>query len=39
MTHTMKQLETWPGEFGKAYTDRNVVDGQSRLFKKMLRGL
>ena len=41
MTKAMKQLETWQGEFGKAYTDRNVVDGQSRVpaFKKMLDGL
>ena len=41
MTETMKQLETWQGEFGKAYTDRNVVDWHTRLpaFKKMLGGL
>src|SRR5664280_956138 len=41
MTEAMKQLEIWQGEFGKAYTDRNVVDWHSRLpaFKKMLAGL
>ena len=41
MTESMKQLETWQGEFGKAYTDRNVVDWHRRLpaFKKMLAGL
>ncbi|HNS51953.1 MAG TPA: methyltransferase domain-containing protein [Anaerolineae bacterium] len=38
MTH---QLETWEGEFGTAYTDRNVVDWHVRLpaFRHMLEGL
>jgi pseudaminic acid biosynthesis-associated methylase len=37
----MKQLEIWQGEFGKAYTNRNVVDWRGRVssFKKMLSGL
>jgi len=41
MTDGIKQLETWRGEFGKAYTDRNVMDWERRLpaFKNMLEGL
>jgi pseudaminic acid biosynthesis-associated methylase len=37
----VKQLDTWRGEFGKEYTDRNVVDWHHRLpaFSKMLEGL
>ena len=37
----MEQLDAWKGEFGKAYTDRNVVDWQSRqpAFHYMLDGL
>src|SRR5215813_5714554 len=36
-----QQLETWEGEFGIAYTNRNVVDPASRLeaFRTMLGGL
>ena len=35
------QLEVWQGEFGMAYTDRNVVDWRVRLpaFRQMLDGL
>ncbi len=35
------QLEVWEGEFGKDYTDRNVIDWRVRLpaFKQMLDGL
>lgn len=38
MTH---QLETWKGEFGNAYTDRNVIDWHTRLpaFRRMIEGL
>ena len=34
-------LEVWKGEFGQAYTDRNVIDWRSRLsaFRRMLDGL
>ncbi|MGD0623538.1 MAG: pseudaminic acid biosynthesis-associated methylase [Thermodesulfobacteriota bacterium] len=37
----MKQLETWQGEFGNAYTDRNQIDWQIRLpaFQKMVQEL
>jgi len=37
----MHQLKTWEGKFGKAYTDRNVVDYRARLpaFQRMLGGL
>jgi pseudaminic acid biosynthesis-associated methylase len=36
-----EQLEHWKGEFGRAYTDRNVVDAGSRIkpFRVMLEGL
>lgn len=36
-----KQIKTWEGEFGKAYTDRNKIDWEIRipLFKKMIGGL
>jgi pseudaminic acid biosynthesis-associated methylase len=35
------QLKIWEGEFGKDYTDRNVIDPRIRLraFQKMLEGL
>jgi pseudaminic acid biosynthesis-associated methylase len=35
------QLDVWQGDFGKAYTDRNVIDWQKRLpaFRHMLDGL
>jgi pseudaminic acid biosynthesis-associated methylase len=35
------QLDVWQGDFGKAYTDRNVIDWQKRLpaFRQMLDGL
>src|ERR1700690_2785240 len=35
------QLETWEGEFGVAYTDRNVVDPTARIeaFRTMVDGL
>ena len=35
------QLMVWEGEFGKAYTDRNVTDWRTRLpaFRQMLGGL
>ncbi len=35
------QLTVWESEFGKAYTDRNVVDWRTRLraFRQMLGGL
>ncbi|MGH9775332.1 MAG: pseudaminic acid biosynthesis-associated methylase [Candidatus Acidiferrales bacterium] len=35
------QLETWSGEFGRAYTNRNALDWQSRLpaFRSMIEGL
>jgi len=38
MTH---QREIWEGEFGNAYTDRNVIDWRVRLpaFRQMLEGL
>lgn len=41
MTETMKQLEVWQGEFGRAYTDRNAVDWHVRspAFRTMLCGL
>lgn len=41
MSEEIKQLEIWQGEFGRAYTDRNVVDWHRRLpaFKKMLGSL
>jgi len=34
------QLKSWAGEFGDAYTDRNVVDWRTRLsaFRTMLEG-
>lgn len=36
-----KQLDAWQGEFGTAYTDRNLVDWRTRLpaFQEMLTGL
>ena len=36
-----QQLNAWQGEFGTAYTDRNVVDWRVRLpaFRQMLNGL
>ena len=36
-----RQLEAWEGEFGTAYTDRNVIDWHVRLpaFQQMLEGL
>lgn len=36
-----KPLDQWRGTFGDAYTDRNVVDWESRLFawRAMLKGL
>ena len=36
-----RQLTTWEGELGSAYTDRNVVDWHARLpaFRRMLEGL
>lgn len=36
-----RQLEAWQGEFGTAYTDRNVVDWRPRLpgYREMLGGL
>lgn len=41
MIQTTKQLTTWTGEFGDAYTDRNVLDWRVRMpaFKRMLEGL
>jgi pseudaminic acid biosynthesis-associated methylase len=41
MNMKVDQLATWQGEFGKEYTDRNVVDWQQRLpaFARMLEGL
>lgn len=35
------QLRVWEGEFGKAYTARNVIDWRTRLpaFRHMLKGL
>lgn len=38
---TNKQLETWSGDFGKAYTDRNVVDYHTRIdaYSEILSGL
>jgi pseudaminic acid biosynthesis-associated methylase len=35
------QLDTWAGEFGDAYTDRNIIDWQRRepAFREMLQGL
>lgn len=38
MTH---QLNAWQGDFGTSYTDRNIVDWQTRLpaFQQMLDGL
>ena len=37
----MSQLNTWQGEFGDAYTDRNVVDPKVRepAFRTMVEGL
>jgi pseudaminic acid biosynthesis-associated methylase len=37
----MDQLRIWEGEFGKDYTDRNVIDWRTRLraFRQMLDGL
>jgi pseudaminic acid biosynthesis-associated methylase len=37
----MSTVETWQGEFGTAYTDRNLVDPMARChaFSHMLRGL
>ncbi|HYX69903.1 MAG TPA: pseudaminic acid biosynthesis-associated methylase [Terriglobales bacterium] len=36
-----KQLEQWTGEFGRAYTERNVLDWKLRVpaFREMLKGL
>jgi len=36
-----RQLEAWQGEFGTAYTERNVIDWRIRLpaFRQMLEGL
>jgi pseudaminic acid biosynthesis-associated methylase len=36
-----EQLDSWQGEFGRAYTDRNQVDWRTRLpaFRTMLGGL
>ena len=36
-----KQIKTWEGEFGKAYTDRNKINWETRipLFKEMIGGL
>jgi len=41
MRPTTKQLEVWQGEFGRAYTDRNVLDWRVRFpaFETMLAGL
>ncbi len=38
---TNKQLQMWQGDFGKAYTDRNLADAHQRStgFAKMLSGL
>ena len=35
------QVKVWEGEFGRAYTDRNVIDWRTRLpgFRQMLDGL
>ena len=35
------QLESWGGEFGRLYTDRNILDWRTRLpaFRTMLSGL
>ena len=35
------QLQTWEGEFGDAYTERNAIDWRARLeaFRQMLKGL
>lgn len=40
-TSTTAQLVAWQGEFGRAYTDRNVVDWRDRLpaFGHILEGL
>lgn len=37
----VRQLEAWKGEFGTAYTDRNVVDWRQRLagYRHMLEAL
>lgn len=37
----MSQLRVWEGEFGKAYTDRNVVDWEKRVdgFRQMVGAL
>jgi pseudaminic acid biosynthesis-associated methylase len=37
----MSQLDEWRGEFGKAYTDRNIVEWQKRepAFREMTGGL
>ena len=36
-----QQLDTWRGDFGQAYTDRNQIDWHSRLpgFREVLSGL
>jgi len=41
MTKTTDQLETWQGEFGDAYTERNLIDWHVRTpaFSHMLKGL
>jgi pseudaminic acid biosynthesis-associated methylase len=41
MNETTDQLGTWQGEFGKAYTERNIVDWHVRIpaFAHMLKGL
>lgn len=37
----MSQLDTWQGEFGNQYTDRNTIDWHKRLpaFQRILSGL
>ena len=37
----MKQLKTWQGDFGKAYTERNVMDWRKLMpaFRQMVGGL
>lgn len=37
----MQQLDVWRGDFGRAYTDRNIEDWNLRLpaFREMLEGL
>src|SRR5215212_5929034 len=36
-----QQLDTWRGDFGEAYTDRNQIDWRTRLpgFREVLAGL